>query len=67
MLANAAVLLLIRSPYKMVEEDMKDKYFGIKDAITKMPSWPDRGSIKMINEIVVVKLGSIKGAPLFFE
>lgn len=53
--------------YKMVEEDMKDKYFGIKDAITKMPSWPDRGSIKMINEIVVVKLGSIKGAPLFFE
>jgi hypothetical protein len=51
--------------YKMLES--KENLNQIKDSIVKMPVWPDYESIKMINNVVVVKLGKDKGAPLYFE
>jgi len=51
--------------YRMI--DTKEKLNSIKDSINKMPVWPDYESVKMFNNIVVVKLGKDKGAPLYFE
>lgn len=51
--------------YKMI--DTKEKFSFIKDSIAKMPIWPDYESVKMFNNIVVVKLGKDRGAPLYFE
>jgi|694.fasta_scaffold00456_29 hypothetical protein len=51
--------------YKMLES--KETLNQIKDSIPKMTVWPDYESIKMINNVVVVKLGKDKGAPLYFE
>lgn len=48
--------------YKLL--DNKEKYYSIKDSIEKMPVWPNQESIKMINDVVVVKLGQNKGQPL---
>lgn len=39
----------------------------VKDSISTMPAWPNSNSIKMINNIVVVKLGESKGMPMYFE
>ena len=51
--------------YKMI--DSKEKFDMFKDSINKMPVWPNYESIKMFNDVVVVKLGNEKGAPLYFE
>ena len=51
--------------YKMLET--KEQYNTVKDSIAKMPIWPDYGSVKMFNNIVVVKLGNEKGMPLPVE
>lgn len=48
--------------YKMLDD--KEKFNLIKDSIEKMPIWPNQESIKMINNVVVVKLGNEKGQPL---
>ncbi len=45
----------------------KEKFDLVKDSISKMPTWPNPESIKMINDAVIVKLGSEKGSPLYFE
>ncbi|MFY0483716.1 glucosyltransferase domain-containing protein [Flavobacterium sp. PLA-1-15] len=39
----------------------------VKDSIATMPAWPSSNSIKMIDDIVVVKLGESKGMPMYFE
>ncbi|MBA4155500.1 hypothetical protein, partial [Flavobacterium sp.] len=51
--------------YKMI--DTKEKFDMIKDSIENMPIWPNYESIKMFNDVIVVKLGKDKGAPLYFE
>lgn len=51
--------------YKMI--DTKEKYNIVKDSIAKMPVWPDYESVKMFDNIVVVKLGNEKGMPLSVE
>jgi hypothetical protein len=51
--------------YKMI--NTKEEFDTIKDSINNMPIWPDAESIKMFNNIVVVKLGKDKGMPLYFE
>lgn len=51
--------------YRMI--DNKEVYNKIKDSISQMPVWPNRESIKKINEVIVVKLGNEKGAPLWVE
>lgn len=52
------------SEYNMIT---KDQFDVVKDSIAKMPSWPDYGSIKMINNTMIVKLGNEKGEKLYFE
>ena len=47
--------------------DTKEKYNSIKDSVGKMPVWPDFESIKMFNNVVVVKLGKEEGMPIYFE
>ena len=51
--------------YKMI--DNIDLYTNIKDSINELPVWPKDESVKKINNVVVVKLGSEKGAKLFIE
>jgi hypothetical protein len=51
--------------YNMI--DTKEKYNSIKDSVGKMPVWPDFESIKMFNNVVVVKLGKEEGMPIYFE
>lgn len=45
----------------------KEDLNKVKDSITTMPVWPDPNSIKMIDDVVVVKLGKNKGMPMYFE
>lgn len=52
------------SEYNMIN---KEKFDMVKDSIAKMPIWPDYESIKMINNTVIVKLGTEKGGNLYFE
>lgn len=51
--------------YNMI--DTKEKYYSIKDSIDKMPIWPDYESVKMVNKIIIVKLGKEKGMPISVE
>lgn len=51
--------------YRMV--DNKGAFLKIQDSISPMPTWPDRESIKKFGNIVVVKLGPVKGMPLPVE
>ena len=51
--------------YKMI--DNKEIFLKIKDSIGSMPIWPKKESVKMINNVVVVKLGNDKGSPLWVE
>lgn len=51
--------------YKMI--DNKDTYLKIKDSISNMPTWPKQESIKLIDNVIIVKLGDAKGAPLPIE
>ncbi len=51
--------------YKMI--DNKDVFLSIKDSINAMPIWPNKESIKKINAVIVVKLGTEKGSPLWVE
>ena len=50
--------------YNMIN---KEKFELVKDSIAKMPIWPDYESVKMINNTIVVKLGTEKGGNLYFE
>jgi hypothetical protein len=45
----------------------KEELNKVKDSIAKMPAWPNSNSIKMIDNIIVVKLGDSKGMPMYFE
>ena len=45
----------------------KEQYDSVKDSISNMAVWPNEESIKMINGVVIVKLGDKKGAKLYFE
>lgn len=45
----------------------KEQYDSVKDSIRNMAVWPNEESIKMINGVVIVKLGDKKGAKLYFE
>lgn len=45
----------------------KEQYDSVKDSINDMEVWPNEESIKMINGVVIVKLGNKKGAKLYFE
>ena len=51
--------------YNMINS--KEKFDQFKDSINNMPIWPNQESIKMFGDVVVVKLGNQKGAPLYFE
>ncbi len=51
--------------YNMI--DTKEKYYSIKDSIDKMPIWPNYESVKMVNKIIIVKLGKEKGMPISVE
>ncbi|WP_245946017.1 glucosyltransferase domain-containing protein [Flavobacterium magnum] len=51
--------------YRML--DTKEQLNTVKDSIAKMPVWPNQESVRMFNNIVVVKLGNEKGSPLYFE
>ena len=51
--------------YKMI--DNKEVYLGIKDSILTLPVWPSPESVKLINNVAVIKLGTEKGAPLYVE
>lgn len=51
--------------YKVI--DKKEIYLGIKDSISEMPVWPKKGYVKKVNNVVIVKLGETKGAPLWIE
>ncbi len=51
--------------YRMI--DNKEVYLKIKDSIGVMPVWPNRESVKKIKDVIVVKLGNEKGAPLWVE
>jgi hypothetical protein len=48
--------------YKMI--DTKEKFDVIRDSMAKMPTWPNYESVRMFNNIVVVKLGNEKGMPV---
>jgi hypothetical protein len=47
--------------------DNKETYLKIKDSIEPMPIWPNQESIKLINDVLVVKLGTTKGTALWVE
>lgn len=51
--------------YRMI--DNKEIFLSIKDSINDMPTWPNKESIKKINNVVIVKLGKDKGSPLWVE
>lgn len=51
--------------YRMI--DNKETYLKIKDSIESMPVWPAKQSVKLIDNVVIVKLGSVKGSPLPIE
>lgn len=45
--------------------DNKETYKSIKDSISNMPIWPDKQSIKKVNNVIIVKLGKDKGSALW--
>lgn len=45
----------------------KEDLNKVKDSIATMPAWPNSNSIKMIDDIVVVKLGETQGMKMYFE
>ena len=47
--------------------DNKEVYLSIKDSVNEMPIWPNKESIKKVNNVVIIKLGNQKGAPLWIE
>lgn len=51
--------------YRLI--DNKETYLKIKDSINPLPVWPKKGAIKKIDNVVIVKLGPNKGAPLAVE
>lgn len=51
--------------YRLI--DNKETYIKIKDSINTLPVWPKKGAIKKIDNVVIVKLGPNKGAPLTIE
>lgn len=51
--------------YKLINN--KETYLKIKDSISSMPIWPTKESVKLINNVMVVKLGNEKGMPLWVE
>jgi hypothetical protein len=51
--------------YKLI--DNKETYIKIKDSVNTLSEWPKKGSIKKVDNVVIVKLGPLKGAPLWVE
>lgn len=51
--------------YKMI--DNKETFEKIKDSLQDIPVWPEKGSIKRIDNVIIVKLGAKKGAKLWVE
>lgn len=51
--------------YKFLDD--KAAFEQVKDSIQEMPLWPNQESIKKINNVVIIKIGDIKGTPLPFE
>ncbi len=51
--------------YKLIDD--KGVLTAIQDSIAPMPVWPHLGSVKMINNVVVVKLNTEKGEKLWIE
>jgi hypothetical protein len=49
------------------EIDNKESYLKIKDSIVKMSKWPNYESVKLFDDVIVVKLGNEKGAKLAVE
>lgn len=49
------------------EIDNKETYLKIKDSIEQIPVWPKPGYIKMIDNVIIVKLGKDKGSNLSIE
>jgi len=47
--------------------DDETSFNRIKDSIFDMPAYPQKGSIKKIDNVIIVKLGFVKGAKLPFE
>ena len=47
--------------------DNEQTYLEIKDSISSMPAWPNDGYIKRVGNVIIVKLGGTKGAPLWVE
>lgn len=44
-----------------------DTYRQIKDSISAMPVWPQAGYVRRVGNVIIVKLGSTKGSPLWVE
>ena len=51
--------------YKII--DSKDLFLKIRDSISDMPVWPKPGSVKQVNDVMIVKLGNVKGHALWVE
>lgn len=49
--------------YKVI--DNTPTFNKIKDSISTMPIWPKEGYIKRVDNVIIVRLGEIKGAPLW--
>lgn len=49
------------------EIDNKETFLKIKDSIESMPVWPKKGFIKMIDDVVIIRLGKEKGSNLAVE
>lgn len=48
--------------YKMIND--KETFLKIKDSISSMPLWPSRESVKMVDNVMIIRLGQEKGSPL---
>ncbi len=51
--------------YKFLDD--KESFNKIKDSISTMPLWPEKKSVKKIDNVVIVKIGSTPGTPLPFQ
>lgn len=51
--------------YRLI--DNKETYLKIKDSIKAMAVWPKKESVKMIENVMVIKLGNTKGTALQVE
>jgi len=45
----------------------KEDFLKIKDSINSMSTWPRKESVKLFGDVIVIKLGNVKGAKLAVE